>query len=87
MEMLKKHLTGLAALAQKSSVIVRKWFTQDHAASERKERYKQGVSFFLGLTLEPPEELLGRLPRGQCSMNSSQLNNKELLGLQMAVPR
>lgn len=44
--------------------------------------HEQVVYFHLGPTLQPPEKLLSH---GQCPMNNSQLTNKKLPGLQMAL--
>ena len=47
------------AVAQKSSIVTRKWFTRDPAVCKIQggDTQKQDVSAPLGLTLEPPEEL------------------------------
>ena len=55
--MLEKCPNG-AGNAQKSSVIVCKWLIQDHAVCRRQRGDTIRETLPLGLTLEPPEELL-----------------------------
>lgn len=72
----KTHSNGDGS-DQKHSIIKWKWLLQDRA----------GGSFPLGLTLEPSELLLGSNVTWIVPIDSSQLTDKELLGLWTAIPK
>lgn len=85
--MLGKH-ANKEGHAQKSSIIKWKWFIDEHATTgirgDAHRIHEQVACFPPPTTLGPPEELPGPIAsEWVVPMNSSQLTNKEGLGLWM----